>query len=328
MYNNSKYIFKKNLQNDIIGIYDSSNNLVARYEYDAWGNHKVYDQNGNLNTTSYFIGNVNPFRYRSYYYDRETNLYYCYARYYNPDLCRWMSLDSLEYLEHETLNGMNLYAYCNNDPINFSDPEGHLFFSALIIGAFVGAAIGAGVSAITQLATDDHKIDPMQVVLDGSIGAVSGLLAATGIGAWASACVSGALGFAGSVAGDLIQSKGDVDSIQWGKAVVFCVLGLVNFGLGKWAGAGSQNSSALGKGLLKNKEVSKTFTTLYNATTDYAANAISKRGLAGVFNLHGKKFISAVADALPSTVAKLTAINLGKLGISSLISGFTGSLFK
>lgn len=111
------------MQNDIIGIYDSSNNLVARYEYDAWGNHKVYDQNGNLNTTSYFIGNINPFRYRSYYYDRETNLYYCYDRYYNPDLCRWMSLDGLEYLDHGSLNGMNLYVYCNNDPINMHDPS-------------------------------------------------------------------------------------------------------------------------------------------------------------------------------------------------------------
>ena len=125
MYNNSKYIFKKNLQNDIIGIYDSSNVLVARYEYDAWGNHKVYDQNGSLNTISTSIGNINPFRYRSYYYDRETNLYYCYARYYNPDLCRWMSLDSLKYLDHETLNGMNLYAYCNNDPVNFYDYKGN-----------------------------------------------------------------------------------------------------------------------------------------------------------------------------------------------------------
>lgn len=129
------------MQNDIIGIYDSSNNLVARYEYDAWGNHKVYDQNGNLNTTSYFIGNVNPFRYRSYYYDRETNLYYCYSRYYNPDLCRWMSLDSLEYLEHETLNGMNLYAYCNNDPVNCYDPNGNLPILLLLFGALVVTGI-------------------------------------------------------------------------------------------------------------------------------------------------------------------------------------------
>ena len=103
-----------------------------------------------------------------------------------------------------------------------------------------------------------------QVLLDGTIGAVSGLLAATGIGMWGAAIVSGGLGFAGSVGGDLIESNGDWSSVNWKKAVV---LGIVNFGLGAWAGAGSQNSTALGKGLLKNKEVHKT-PTLYNATNN------------------------------------------------------------
>lgn len=204
------------------------------------------------------------------------------------------------------------------------DPSGHFFFSALLIGALVGDAIGAGVSAISQLATGDHVINPWQVLLDGTIGAVSGLLAATGIGMWSAAIVSGGLGFAGSVGGDLIESNGDWSSVNWGKAVV---LGIVNFGLGAWAGAGSQNSSALGKGLLKNKEVHKTFSTLYNATNNYAAGIISKRGFAGVFNLHAGKFISAVSNALTGTVARLTAINLGKLGASSLISSAIGSLF-
>ena len=88
-------------------VYDEYNNLIASYVYDAWGNHKVYDSNGN----------INPFRYRSYYYDRESNLYYCKARYYNPELCRWMSLDSIEYLEEDRINGCYLYAYCGNDPV-------------------------------------------------------------------------------------------------------------------------------------------------------------------------------------------------------------------
>ena len=43
---------------------------------DAWGNHKVLDDAGTENTSDDFIGNINPIRYRGYYYDRETNLYY------------------------------------------------------------------------------------------------------------------------------------------------------------------------------------------------------------------------------------------------------------
>ena len=150
------------------------------------------------------------------------------------------------------------------------------------------------------------------------------MLAGTGIGIWGAAIVSGGLGFAGSVGGDLIESNGDWSSVNWKKAVV---LGILNFGLGAWAGEGSQNSIALGKGLLKNKEVHKTFTTLYNATNNYATRIISNRGFTGVFNLHAGKFISAVSNALPGTVIGLTAINLGKLGASASISSVIGSLF-
>ena len=106
--------------------------------YDAWGNHKVYGSNGVENTSTTFIGNINPFRYRSYYYDRESNLYYCNARYYNPELCRWMSLDSIEYLEEDRINGCNLYAYCGNDPVNYFDESGH---SAILAVVIISAAI-------------------------------------------------------------------------------------------------------------------------------------------------------------------------------------------
>ena len=79
--------------------------------------------------------------------------------------------------------------------------------------------------------------------------------------------------------------------------------------------------------MLKNKEVHKTFSILYNATNNYAVGIISKRGFASVFNLHTGKFISAVSNALPGAVARLTAINLGKVGASALISSAIGSLF-
>lgn len=112
--------------------------------------------------------------------------------------------------------------------------------------------------------------------------------------------ISGGLGFAGSVGSDLISSDGDWSSVNWKKAAI---MGAVNVLFGAWAGAGSQNSKELGKWLLKNKEVYKTFSTLYKATNKYAAGTISKRGFTGIFNLHAGKFISAVSNALPGTVA-------------------------
>jgi len=130
-YKNKQYFFQKNLQGDIINIYDNTNTLVASYKYDAWGNCTI-----TLDTNS--IGTINPFRYRGYYYDRESNLYYCNARYYNPEILRWMSLDSLEYLEEDRINGCNLYAYCNNDPVNYSDEYGYVPVPIDIISNLIG----------------------------------------------------------------------------------------------------------------------------------------------------------------------------------------------
>jgi len=90
---------------------------VVEYNYDAWGRHTVSGSNVAL-------GNKNPFRYRGYYYDTETELYYLQSRYYDPKLCRFINMDSLEYAEPERINGLNLFAYCGNNPVMFVDPSG------------------------------------------------------------------------------------------------------------------------------------------------------------------------------------------------------------
>ena len=95
-----RYYFRKNLQGDVARIFNANGYLVARYVYDAWGNHTVYDSNGNINTDENFIGNINPFRYRSYYYDTETKLYFLKTRYYGPEVGRFISPDSIECLKN------------------------------------------------------------------------------------------------------------------------------------------------------------------------------------------------------------------------------------
>ena len=82
----------------------------------------------------------------------EIHLYWVSSRYYSPELCRWISPDSIEYLEPESINGLNLYAYCENDPINKYDPTGHFAISLTVLGLIIGAAIGAtagGIAAYT-----------------------------------------------------------------------------------------------------------------------------------------------------------------------------------
>ena len=126
-YNNEVYYYMKNNQDDIIGILDSNYNVVARYKYDFWGNIiSIIDENDNdISNNNEHIGNINPYRYRSYYYDKETKLYYLNFRYYNLKWGRFINVDGI--VGGNVING-NLYSYCENDPINKVDSNGQ--FSA------------------------------------------------------------------------------------------------------------------------------------------------------------------------------------------------------
>ena len=151
-YNNAQYFYRKDAQGNIIAILDSNGNAVVYYEYDAWGNHAVVDANGNDVTSG--IGALNPFRYRGYYYDTETELYYLQTRYYDPELGRFISQDSLEYADPETINGINLYAYCGNNPVMNVDPVGTFAILSFLFGLAIGAFIGAVVGAVSYVASE------------------------------------------------------------------------------------------------------------------------------------------------------------------------------
>ncbi len=122
-----RYFYRRDVQGNIIALLDENGAVVVRYIYDAWGNHAVVDANGNDIEDMSHIGNVNPFRYRGYYYDAETGLYYLQTRYYDPETGRFISQDSIEYADPEAVNGLNLYAYCGNNPVMNVDPNGNSF---------------------------------------------------------------------------------------------------------------------------------------------------------------------------------------------------------
>ncbi len=121
-YNHDIYYYIKNLQEDIIGITDSNYNVLCTYEYDSWGKViSIKDNNGNIIEDTSHIGIINPFRYRSYYYDKETKLYYLNSRYYNPEWGRFINADGIIKAEE---NKYNLYIYCKNNPVKYIDAEG------------------------------------------------------------------------------------------------------------------------------------------------------------------------------------------------------------
>ena len=174
------YYYLRNLQGDVIAIYDSYGNKVVDYTYDAWGNCTIQST-----TTNYTVAHANPIRYRGYYYDEDTGLYYLNARYYNPEWRRFISPDDTAYLDPETPNGLNLYCYCNNDPINFVDPSGHSAILTMVIsGTLVGFVMGFGINVGKQLASngwDVNKIDWGAATNTGLVSAGLGFAMAMGI---------------------------------------------------------------------------------------------------------------------------------------------------
>ncbi|MDE7083176.1 MAG: RHS repeat-associated core domain-containing protein, partial [Clostridia bacterium] len=146
----------------------------------------VLDADGKDITDIEHIGNLNPFRYRGYYYDVETGLYFLQTRYYDPETGRFISQDSVEYAEPETVNGINLYAYCGNNPVMNIDPTGTSFFLVcLLVGLVVGAVAGAtisGVNASNNGATGWELFGAILggAILGGAIGAFSGAIIGIG----------------------------------------------------------------------------------------------------------------------------------------------------
>ncbi len=214
---------------DVTHIYTTDGTLVARYVYDAWGNHKIYDVNGNEVTKSMsdHIGNINPIRYRGYYYDSETELYYLEARYYDPDTGRFISQDSIDFIVSEHLTGLNLYAYCNNNPVMYSDPSGCFAITTFLITVGIGALIGGAISGgfavadqVKQNGWDANAWDWKQIGLSTLGGIVAGGISSVPLGGWAGALAFGALG---SLAGGMIS--GSVDSVE--SAIVAMSIGAI-----------------------------------------------------------------------------------------------------
>ena len=121
-YNNTLYYYVLNAQGDVVRIVNSSRNTVASYTYDPWG--KIISSSGTL-------ADINPLRYRGYYYDSETGFYYLQSRYYDPEIGRFINADSYASTDMVGLLSTNMFSYCENNPVMRVDPTGELFWDIL-----------------------------------------------------------------------------------------------------------------------------------------------------------------------------------------------------
>ena len=170
--------YEKNIQGDIVAVYNQAGTKLISYTYDAWGNFITTYHNG---TSSSSIAAKNPFTYRGYYYDADLSLYYLNTRYYDSIVGRFVSADNSNVLSAtpDQLTDKNLYAYCDNNPVMRSDNGGE--FWHIVVGAVVGAVVNGAISVATQLATKG-TVNWGSVGISAGAGAVTGALASTGFG--------------------------------------------------------------------------------------------------------------------------------------------------
>lgn len=263
-------------QGDITRIEDVNGNVLATYEYDAWG--RIISSSGSLAT-------INPLRYRGYYYDTETELYYLSNRYYDPKVSRFINADSTDaVLSANGLYDQNLFVYCDNNPVMYADNEGD--FWHIVVGAAVGGLISGVVQVATNLATGKEWSDG--VLSSVASGAIGGAVSSTSLGITAIFAIN-ALTSATSEGIDQVASG---QKINIGAVLTEGVIGGV-FGAVGGKGNGTKHLMNLGIGTVKRtvnttvhkgiksglKEAGKAFTYYAKNTKTYYKTVYSPPSL-------------------------------------------------
>ena len=189
-------------------------------------------------------------------------MYYLNSRYYDPNVGRFISPDSLEYLETNSINGLNLYCYCMNNPINKVDPSGHLAISAaLFVGTIlVGALIGCGTAAYSSIKQGDEWYEVTLKTLGGAAlggmlgasmgtgaalaagGTIAGLSVGASIAVGMGVTVGGSavLGAANSFINQIVDNDWNISKVSAWRigtdALVAGIKGLLGFGVGALTG--------------------------------------------------------------------------------------------
>ena len=166
---NHFYYYIYNVQGDVIALADASTGkLAATYTYDAWG--KLVELK---DTTANSVGTQNPFRYRGYYYDTETKLYYLQSRYYDPEVGRFINADAFASTDISGALSANMFAYCENNPVMRDDPTGEVWTVA--VKMLVGAAVSMASYALDQSMAGE-KIDIKELAMSAAEGAITAVV--------------------------------------------------------------------------------------------------------------------------------------------------------
>lgn len=224
-YGDKEYFYERNLMGDIASVIDAKGHSYVSYDYDDWG---VPEVRADDSATGEEIAKLNHFMFRGYFHDDETGFYYLKTRYYDPDLGRFVSMDSQIGEVGDTM-GMNLFAYCSCNPVGMTDENGQWgnWFTKLLIGVAVIA-----VCAIAVVATGGFGASCIATSM--LVGAVKGAAIGAAVGAVTGA-VQGAITegirtgtWEGALRGAFTGAiEGAADGFMWG-AIGGAISGAMN----------------------------------------------------------------------------------------------------
>lgn len=185
IYEGAEYYYMKNVQGDVIGIVDAEGVIQAVYTYEPFGKlFSIETKSGFLRYDGdWSVGGMNPIRYRGYYYDYDTKLYYLNSRYYDPYVGRFLNADSQVSGVDGDIRGYNLFSYCFNNPINLSDDSGSWpNWATKLIAAVAVVAVVTVVAAVT-VATAGAGTAAAVIAVGAAKGAAIGMVSGAAIGA-------------------------------------------------------------------------------------------------------------------------------------------------
>ena len=208
VYQGYAYYYVTNLQGDVVAILNNKGEQVVTYTYDAWGN--ILSVSGSKADT---LGTYNPLRYRGYVYDNETNLYYLQSRYYNPEMGRFINADNYYFATGQGFLGNNIFAYCNNNPIMYTDSLGMApewwqwtVSGLMVVGGAVLIATGVGGIAGGSLICAGAN-----AIIGSYVSEASGGSSTAG---WVGGMVTGAIsGIGAGAAGNLLISATNMTGV-------------------------------------------------------------------------------------------------------------------
>ena len=298
-YKGADYYYVRNGLMTITGLVDANGTAVVNYFYDSWG--RMLNITGSLAAS---LGKDNPYRFKGYYYDDETRMYYLKSRYYQPEICRFISADTIEVLDCQgDLNDKNLYAYCDNNPVMRVDTGGQIWITLGIMaaGGGIGMVIGAASSAITQYMFNG-EINWKSVWVAAVGGFVSGAVAASPLGLTGQIGVGAAVGAVSYVA----DCKMNGSALKVDELAVSAAAGAFSGWIG---GSGANQYKALSNTIKTASKTTARFTRLISTkgSASLAAKRIAEAKMWRDTVLKGTTWISSIKFAAGTGTSNVIA---------------------